>query len=196
MAYEFNQRLTRTGDSYLLSDSDLRGGYRTVETISQRDNIPLPARTIGMTVFVRSTGKEYWLLSNIGNAAWQIKESANSTYTELLHYFGDVRTYNESEFEELPIAALVEYVNQGPGVPGTRAYFRIKLWQIENPSEAIEHDPNGGEYVGEVTVTFTGNPLTIVQDFDFFLISKYLVPQPDTVSSQITKYSERRAADG
>ena len=74
MAYDFNQRFARTGDSFLLQDADLRGGWRVVNSIAERDAIPLPARKSGMVVRVaQATGTITYTLPMgrpITNVGW------------------------------------------------------------------------------------------------------------------------------
>src|SRR5690606_721714 len=74
MAYDLGQRLKRTGDYYLLEDTDLRGGFRIVTSIEERNAIPLQARRTGMVVRVISaSGFEDWTLpvgKPISNTGW------------------------------------------------------------------------------------------------------------------------------
>ena len=78
MAFDFNQRFARTGDSFLLQDADLRGGFRVVNSIAERDAIPLPARKSGMTVRVAQiTGTVDYTLPvgrPITNAGWEVEQ--------------------------------------------------------------------------------------------------------------------------
>ena len=78
MAFYFNQRFARTGDSFLLQDADLRGGFRVVNSIAERDAIPLPARKSGMTVRVAQiTGTVDYTLPvgrPITNAGWEVEQ--------------------------------------------------------------------------------------------------------------------------
>lgn len=52
MATNISQRFSKTGDFYLLVDTDLRGGFRIVASIEERDAIPIQARKQGMIVRV------------------------------------------------------------------------------------------------------------------------------------------------
>lgn len=52
MATNISQRFSKTGDFYLLVDTDLRGGFRIVASIAERDAIPIQARKQGMIVRV------------------------------------------------------------------------------------------------------------------------------------------------
>ena len=63
-----------TDDTYATHDAKYgKGGYRTVETITDRDNIPEARRTIGMLVYVVSDDKIYKLLKN-NNNEWYWEE--------------------------------------------------------------------------------------------------------------------------
>ena len=63
-----------TDDTYATHDAEYgKGGYRTVDTITDRDNIPEARRTIGMLVYVVSDDKIYKLLKN-NNDEWYWEE--------------------------------------------------------------------------------------------------------------------------
>ena len=65
MATNISQRFVKTGDFYLLVDTDLRGGFRIVSSIVERDAIPLAARKQGMMVrVIEATGITNWELGH------------------------------------------------------------------------------------------------------------------------------------
>lgn len=74
MANNISQRFVKTGDFYLLVDTDLRGGFRIVSSIEERDAIPIQARKQGMMVrVIETTGITNWELGfgkPITNAGW------------------------------------------------------------------------------------------------------------------------------
>uniref|UniRef100_A0AB39CE47 N-acetylmuramoyl-L-alanine amidase n=1 Tax=Pseudomonas phage HRDY3 TaxID=3236930 RepID=A0AB39CE47_9VIRU len=74
MATNISQRFVKTGDFYLLVDTDLRGGFRIVSSIAERDAIPIQARKQGMMVrVIETTGITNWELGfgkPITNAGW------------------------------------------------------------------------------------------------------------------------------
>lgn len=74
MATNISQRFAKTGDFYLLEDTDLRGGMRVVSSMAARDAIPIQARKQGMLVRVVEDGKiSMWELpfgKPITNAGW------------------------------------------------------------------------------------------------------------------------------
>lgn len=74
MATNISQRFVKTGDFYLLVDTDLRGGFRIVSSIAERDAIPIQARKQGMMVrVIEASGITNWELGfgkPITNAGW------------------------------------------------------------------------------------------------------------------------------
>lgn len=74
MATNISQRFVKTGDFFLLVDTDLRGGFRIVSSIAERDAIPIQARKQGMMVrVIEAAGITNWELGfgkPITNAGW------------------------------------------------------------------------------------------------------------------------------
>lgn len=74
MATNISQRFVKTGDFFLLVDTDLRGGFRIVNSLAERDAIPIQARKQGMMVrVIEATGITNWELGfgkPITNAGW------------------------------------------------------------------------------------------------------------------------------
>lgn len=74
MATNISQRFVKTGDFYLLVDTDLRGGFRIVSSLAERDAIPIQARKQGMMVrVIEASGITNWELGfgkPITNAGW------------------------------------------------------------------------------------------------------------------------------
>lgn len=64
---------TSAGVPYILEDIYLRGGYRSVATIAERDAIKPAARKQGMVVYVREDTTMYWLPDTVtsGADAWK-----------------------------------------------------------------------------------------------------------------------------
>lgn len=54
-----------------------KGGYRSVATIADRDNIPEQRRELGMKVYVIETKTEYTLEDSLDNSNWIVKGSSN-----------------------------------------------------------------------------------------------------------------------
>lgn len=62
---------TNHADTYATHDSFYgKGGWREVETLDARNNIPEERRRIGMVVYVRETFKAYLLKNSLSNAGW------------------------------------------------------------------------------------------------------------------------------
>jgi hypothetical protein len=74
VATNISQRFAKTGDFYLLEDTDLRGGMRVVSSLAARDAIPIQARKSGMLVRVVEGDKiSMWELpfgKPITNTGW------------------------------------------------------------------------------------------------------------------------------
>jgi len=74
VATNISQHFVKTGDFYLLVDTDLRGGFRIVSSLAERDAIPIQARKQGMMVRVIGTdGITNWELGYgkpLTNAGW------------------------------------------------------------------------------------------------------------------------------
>ncbi len=68
-----------TSGGFALEDILLRGGFRCVSTMAQRDAIPLTYRKIGMTVAVQENNSEYRLEGAISNASWRPKTGITSS---------------------------------------------------------------------------------------------------------------------
>lgn len=63
MAIAMGTNFTRSRGSHLVDDQDLKGGFRVVNSIAERNAIALPARRQGMIVrVVTTTGFEDWTL--------------------------------------------------------------------------------------------------------------------------------------
>ena len=58
-----------------------RGGHRSVDTLEERDNITVPRRKEGMTVYVKENKTKYILENGIENANWKVDGSGDSSFT-------------------------------------------------------------------------------------------------------------------
>ena len=62
---------TNHADTYATHDSFYgKGGWREVNTLAERNEIPEERRRIGMVVYVRETFKAYLLKNSLSNAGW------------------------------------------------------------------------------------------------------------------------------
>lgn len=107
---------TDTSDTYpLLEDTHLKGSYRVVASLAERDSIPAERRKEGMVVFVASEVKEYQLIGGLTNASWVEKVGGgggsssslqgSSTQTAI---FNELHHINSSTFFSLTAGALTE----------------------------------------------------------------------------------------
>lgn len=82
--------LIRGSNPYVTQDIDVRGGYRTVASIAERDAIPLPARKRNMLVNVIGEGWFTLPTTVLTNAGWaehvttQVRKTFTLTYAEPL----------------------------------------------------------------------------------------------------------------
>lgn len=103
---------------YILEDVYLKGGYRSVATIADRDAIKTAARKQGMLVFVREDLNIYWLPDAViaGAAAWQkfdVTKFVNFTWKDPLKMeVGSDGKYNVS-IDEKRIVPVIEADDNG-----------------------------------------------------------------------------------
>lgn len=98
---------TDTTDTYATHKEELgQGGYRTVDSIMERDSITLERRKVGMLVYISGTNKLYRLEGGIANTNW--KEYAITAY-ELAVIKGFVGTE-------------AQWLNTLKGIDGKSAY--------------------------------------------------------------------------
>lgn len=65
----------------LISNSSLDVKNMPVKTVDELNAIPMNERYIGMTILVTDEKREYWLINNISNSAWEIKNKAEGIIT-------------------------------------------------------------------------------------------------------------------
>lgn len=197
-------RFTRTGDTYLLEDSDLAGGYRSVSTIAARDNIPLSARRIGMAVYCIADKTEYLLLNALTNASW----SQRPLFSGKAHAIAQVvavnplQQYTPLTFEQYAMAKVREWFN---GLPAANRvlnkpiyYFKIVCGTGTASLAAGTILPPPAEYIGDATFIYdnAANTLPVILDNAALVcISKTLVPLGDAVIRAMDEYADRKAAE-
>ena len=73
------------GDTYATHyANEGQGGYKTVSTLIERDNIPDERRVEGMSCFVTTdgaNGSEYKLIGGITNSDWKKVDGVNGSFT-------------------------------------------------------------------------------------------------------------------
>ena len=60
----------------LISNSAVDIKNMPVNTVEDLYAIPMNERYVGLTVLVLNEKKEYWLLDNVSNSAWTVKNQA------------------------------------------------------------------------------------------------------------------------
>jgi hypothetical protein len=83
MAIKITGTFEPSGDFGLVIDNHLIGSFRIVETLADRDNIPVLRRKFGMLVYVQEENKMYQLINNgnndlMDNSQWQEFKSSSS----------------------------------------------------------------------------------------------------------------------
>ena len=80
-------------DTYATHDSKYgKGGWRSVETVEEMNNIPMPRRTIGMIVYVIAMNKTFVLNGRLDNMGWTLYSDQldkHFTYDEHLYIPSD-----------------------------------------------------------------------------------------------------------
>jgi hypothetical protein len=197
-------RFTRTGDTYLLEDTDLAGGYRSVSTIAARDNIPLSARRIGMAVYCVADKTEYLLLNALTNASW----AQRPLFSGKAHAIAQVvavdplQQYTPLTFEQYAMAKVREWFN---GLPSANRvlnkpiyYFKIVCGTGTASLAAGTILPPPAEYIGDATFIYdnAANTLPVILDNAALVcISKTLVPLGDAVIRAMDEYADRKASE-
>lgn len=197
-------RFTRTGDTYLLEDTDLAGGYRSVSTIAARDNIPLSARRIGMAVYCIADKTEYLLLNALTNASW----SQRPLFSGKAHTVAQVVAvnplvqYTPLTFEAYAMSKVREWFN---GLPAANRilnkpiyYFKIVCGTGTASLNAGTILPPPAEYLGDATFIYDNAANTtpvILDNAALVCISKTLVPLGDAVIRAMDEYADRKAAE-
>jgi hypothetical protein len=87
---------------YILEDVYLKGSYRSVATIAERNAIKTAARKQGALCFVRETNTIYWLPDAViaGDAAWKpfdVTKYVNFKWTSPLHMDEEHNVYIDEE---------------------------------------------------------------------------------------------------
>lgn len=197
-------RFTRTGDTYLLEDTDLAGGYRSVSTIAARNNIPLSARRIGMAVYCIADKTEYLLLNALTNASWAQRPlfSGKAHAIAQVVAVNPLQQYTPLTFEQYAMAKVREWFNALP--PENRVlnkpiyYFKIVCGAGTASLAAGTILPPPAEYVGDATFIYdsAANVAPVILDNSALVcIAKTLVPLGDAVIKAMDEYADRKASE-
>ena len=194
-------RFQRTGDTYLMEDSDVAGGYRTVADINARNNIPLTARRIGMTVYCVADKIEYQLINSLINASWTARPlfvgKAHST-AQLINV-GPLQQFSPLVFEQYAASAVRTWFNNLPAANrklDKPVYFFKIVCATGTTSSLAEGTvlPPETEYLGDCTFVYdaagSSGAVTLVES-SLICLSKNLIPLGDPVISAMNEYADR-----
>ena len=206
MTTPIGSRLQRIGDTYLVEDTDLRGGYRVVATITERNAIGLSARRAGMVVFVQADKTEYTLNGGTGNSFWTVKTpftgQLHIVHTALIRV-STLQQYDPYTFEVYVKQLICDYFNSLDAaqriINRPVTYFKV-LRAIGTPETSIGTTlPTGSSYMGDATLLYDGvpsnDPVTIAP-VNLICISKSLIPLGDAVIAAMDEYALRKDAGG
>uniref|UniRef100_A0AB39CDZ8 Tail fiber protein n=1 Tax=Pseudomonas phage HRDY3 TaxID=3236930 RepID=A0AB39CDZ8_9VIRU len=196
-------RLLRTGDTYLLDEADLAGGYRTVATLAARDAIPLSARRLGMTVYCQADKTEYQLITSVANTGW----GQRPLFSGKVHSVAQIvnvaalQQFNPYVFEQYANARVRQWFNAL--APANRVlnkplYFFKILCAVGAPSLAQGSIlPPDTQYLGDATFVYdsagSSEAVTLVES-SIICVAKTLIPLGDQVIAAMDEYAERMAA--
>lgn len=198
-------RLQRTGDTYLVDDNDLAGGYRSIATIAARNNIPLSARRIGMTVYCVADKTEYQLLNTLTNASW----TQRPLFSGKAHTIAQVvsvdalQQFTPLTFELYAMNKVREWFNALPQenrvLNKPLYYFKI-MCAVGTPVSLAGGTilPPGTEYIGDCTFIYdnAANTAPVILDSSALIcLAKTLVPLGDAVIRAMDEYATRKAAE-
>jgi len=200
MPTPITSRLLRTGDSYLLDDNDLAGGYRSVATIAARDAIPLTARRLGMVVYVQADKTEYQLRASISNGSWEQRPlfSGKAHTVAQIMSVGDLVQYSPMTFEQFAAVRVRQWFNAldaSKRILNKPLYYFKIVCAVGNASlsEGTVLPPDT-EYLGDATFVYdnAGTAAAVTLDESSLIcLSKTLIPLGDPVIRAMTEYAER-----
>lgn len=205
MTTQISSRFQRTGDTYLLEDADLRGGYRVVATIVERNAIGLTARKAGMVVFVQADKTEYTLSGGTGNNYWTVRTpftgKLHSVHTSLVRV-STVQQYDPYTFEVYARQFICDYFNAltaSARVLNTPiTYFKL-LRAVGTPATSVGTTlPAASQYLGDITFIYDGaasNETVTLVPANLICISKTLIPLGDSVIAAMDEYALRKDAE-
>lgn len=197
-------RLQRTGDTYLVEDTDIHGGYRSVADIAERNAIPLSARRVGMTVYCIADKTEYQLITSVSNSSWTIRPlfSGKLHGVQTIVVAGPLQQMNAYEFEAYAAQQIVLWFNLLPAlnrvINTPVAYFKI-LCAVGAQSVTVGKTlPANTTYLGDATFLYdaaASSSAVILNATMLVGISKSLIPLGDAVIAAMDEYAVRKAGE-
>lgn len=197
-------RLQRTGDTYLVEDTDIHGGYRSVADLAERNAIPLSARRVGMTVYCIADKTEYQLIGTVSNGAWTIRPlfSGKLHGVATLIVTGPLQQFDPYTFEAYAAQQIVLWFNLLPSANRVLntpvAYFKI-LCAVGAPSVTVGKTlPANTTYYGDATFIYDAAASSSAVTLNATMlvgISKSLIPLGDAVIAAMDEYAVRKAGE-
>lgn len=206
MTTPVSSRLQRTGDTYLLDDADLKGGYRVVATLTERNAIGLTARKSGMTVFVQAEQTEYVLKGGTGNANWTVKTpitgKLHNVHSSIVRV-STLQQFDPYSFEVYAKTFIVDYFNALAAsariLNSPTVYFKLLRAVGASASTTLGNTlPPNTTYLGDATFLYDGvasNDATLLDVSKLVCISKSLIPLGDSVIAAMDEYALRKDAE-
>lgn len=206
MPTSISSRFFRAGDSFLLDDADLKGGFRAVATLADRNAIALVSRRIGMIVFVQEDETEYTLRGGLGNGFWGLRP----TFSGKLHSnislinASDLSQFNPYTFQKYCEAALINWFNDLPSsqrvISQPATYMRVLCGTRPNDHGTFvgKELPEDSSYLGDCTFVYdaASSPAAVFLSVDNLLcVSSSLIPLGNDVNAAMNEYAERMAQE-
>ena len=196
-------RLQRTGDTYLLDDNDLAGGYRSVATVAARDAIPLTARRLGMTVYCQADKTEYQLRASLTNGSWEQRPlfSGKAHSVAQIMSVGDLAQYDPYTFENYAAIRVRQWFNALDASKRilNKPLYYFKIVCCTGTASLAEGTviPPGAQYLGDATFVYdnagSATAVTLVES-SIICVAKTLIPLGDQVIAAMNEYAERMDA--
>jgi len=196
-------RLQRTGDTYLVEDTDIHGGYRSVADLIERNAIPLSARRVGMTVYCIADKTEYQLIGTIANSAWTIRPlfSGKLHGVATIIVTAPLQQFDPYTFETYAAQQIMSWFNLLPAINRVLdtpvCYFKILCVVGAVPSVVVGSGvPADTSYLGDATFIYdaAASGLAVTLNTSTLVgISKSLIPLGDSVIAAMDEYAVRKA---
>lgn len=205
MTTPIGSRLQRIGDTYLLDDQDLRGSYRVVATIAERNAIALTARKAGMVVFVQADQTEYTLRGAIGNNNWTVKTpfagKLHTVHTSIVR-ISTLQQYDPYTFEVYAKQFICDYFNALAAASRVLnspvTYFKLLRGVGTAATTEGTTLPGSATYLGDATFLYDGaasSEIVTLETSKLLCISKSLIPLGDSVIAAMDEYALRKEAE-
>jgi len=190
---------TDINDVYATQDERFnRGGYRSVETITDRDNVTPDRRTIGMLIFVLSNNKTYRLIGGLENSNWEEFEIAGGGSGELVEVVENGKTglvlHRDDRVNKGPIGqdsldlSTIDTATDLVGPLGDRSFsIGVDSTIVGRRSASIGNDNIVGQIFQDIEHAEAGK-ITLLGDYvKFFDVTKKLTLFIDNTNSPLVE---------